>query len=54
MTEKIGAPAGTGAAGRGKRPGFLPLEEEGQHFTLERDPCPNLYFTFPICGNPVR
>ena len=28
--------------------GFRPLEEEWWHFTLEDEPYPNTYFTFPI------
>ncbi len=30
------------------RHGFRPLEEEWWHFTLEDEPYPNTYFTFPI------
>lgn len=28
--------------------GFKPLEEEWWHFTLEDEPYPDTYFTFPI------
>ena len=31
--------------------GFKPLEEEWWHFTLENEPYPDTYFTFPINGN---
>lgn len=30
------------------RHGFLPLREEWWHFTLEKEPYPNTYFTFPV------
>ena len=28
--------------------GFRPLEEEWWHFTLENEPWPDTYFTFPV------
>ena len=28
--------------------GFRPLAEEWWHFTLENEPCPDTYFTFPV------
>ena len=30
------------------RHGFLPLKEEWWHFTLEKEPFPDTYFTFPV------
>ena len=30
------------------RHGFLPLREEWWHFTLEKEPFPDTYFTFPV------
>ena len=34
--------------------GFKPLEEEWWHFTLENEPYPNTYFTFPINSDQLR
>ena len=31
--------------------GFRPLESEWWHFTLEDEPCPDTYFTFPVTEN---
>ena len=31
------------------RHGFRPLESEWWHFTLENEPYPNTFFTFPVC-----
>lgn len=36
------------------RHGFKPLDEEWWHFTLENEPYPDTYFTFPICKASVR
>ena len=33
--------------------GFKPLEEEWWHFTLEDEPFPDTYFTFPVCTASV-
>ena len=33
--------------------GFKPLAEEWWHFTLENEPYPNTYFTFPVSINTV-
>ena len=34
--------------------GFLPLKEEWWHFTLQNEPYPDTYFTFPISGKTVK
>lgn len=34
--------------------GFKPLAEEWWHFTLENEPYPNTYFTFPVNSNQVK
>ena len=34
--------------------GFKPLAEEWWHFTLENEPYPNTYFTFPVSTKSVR
>ena len=34
--------------------GFKPLEEEWWHFTLENEPYPDTYFTFPVNSDSVR
>lgn len=34
--------------------GFKPLAEEWWHFTLENEPYPDTYFTFPVNSNQVR
>lgn len=34
--------------------GFRPLAEEWWHFTLENEPYPNTYFTFPVNSNQVK
>ena len=34
--------------------GFKPLAEEWWHFTLEDEPYPDTYFTFPVCRDSVR
>ena len=34
--------------------GFKPLEEEWWHFTLENEPYPDTYFTFPINSDQLR
>lgn len=34
--------------------GFNPLEEEWWHFTLENEPYPDTYFTFPVNSNSVN
>ncbi len=34
--------------------GFKPLEEEWWHFTLENEPYPDTYFTFPVNENLVK
>ena len=36
------------------RHGFKPLEEEWWHFTLENEPYPDTYFTFPVSGASVN
>lgn len=36
------------------RHGFLPLEEEWWHFTLEDEPYPDTYFTFPVNSDSVE
>lgn len=33
--------------------GFMPLAEEWWHFTLENEPYPDIYFTFPVNSNQV-
>lgn len=33
--------------------GFKPLPEEWWHFTLENEPYPDTYFTFPVCAGSV-
>ena len=33
------------------RHGFKPLPEEWWHFTLENEPFPDTYFTFPVMRN---
>ena len=33
--------------------GFKPLEEEWWHFTLEDEPYPDTYFTFPVCRESI-
>ena len=35
------------------RHGFRPIAEEWWHFTLENEPWPNTYFTFPVSGRPA-
>ena len=34
--------------------GFKPLPEEWWHFTLENEPFPDTYFTFPINSDSLR
>ena len=34
--------------------GFKPLEEEWWHFTLENEPYPDIYFTFPINSDSLK
>jgi D-alanyl-D-alanine dipeptidase len=34
--------------------GFKPLEEEWWHFTLEDEPYPDTYFTFPINSDALE
>ena len=34
--------------------GFKPLVEEWWHFTLENEPYPDTYFTFPVCRDSVK
>lgn len=34
--------------------GFKPLEEEWWHFTLENEPFPDTYFTFPVSSKSVK
>lgn len=34
--------------------GFRPLNEEWWHFTLENEPYPNTYFTFPVNSHQVK
>ena len=34
--------------------GFKPLDEEWWHFTLDNEPYPNTYFTFPINSNSLK
>ncbi len=34
--------------------GFKPLAEEWWHFTLENEPFPNTYFTFPVNSDSVK
>jgi len=34
--------------------GFAPIPEEWWHFTLEREPYPDTYFTFPVCRASVE
>ena len=36
------------------RNGFRPLEEEWWHFTLENEPWPDTYFTFPVRNDSVK
>ena len=36
------------------RHGFKPLDEEWWHFTLENEPYPDTYFTFPVCRASVQ
>ena len=31
--------------------GFRALDTEWWHFTLNNEPYPNTYFTFPVCGD---
>jgi len=33
--------------------GFRPIAEEWWHFTLENEPWPDTYFTFPVSGRPA-
>ena len=35
------------------RHGFRPITEEWWHFTLENEPWPDTYFTFPVSGRPA-
>lgn len=34
--------------------GFMPLPEEWWHFTLENEPYPDTYFTFPVSSDSIR
>ena len=34
--------------------GFMPLDEEWWHFTLENEPYPDTYFTFPVNSNSIH
>lgn len=34
--------------------GFKPLDEEWWHFTLENEPYPDTYFTFPVNSNSIH
>ena len=34
--------------------GFRPLEAEWWHFTLENEPYPDTYFTFPVSVNSLQ
>ena len=34
--------------------GFKPLEEEWWHFTLEDEPYPDTYFTFPVNSDSLK
>ncbi len=34
--------------------GFMPIEEEWWHFTLENEPYPDTYFTFPVSSHSVK
>ena len=34
--------------------GFKPLVEEWWHFTLENEPYPDTYFTFPVNSSSVK
>lgn len=34
--------------------GFRPLEEEWWHFTLDNEPYPDTYFTFPVNSDSVK
>jgi D-alanyl-D-alanine dipeptidase len=34
--------------------GFAPYAEEWWHFTLENEPYPNTYFSFPISKDALR
>ena len=34
--------------------GFKPLAEEWWHFTLEDEPYPNTYFTFPVNSDSLK
>ena len=36
------------------RHGFRPLPKEWWHFTLDSEPYPNTYFTFPVSGSSIR
>ena len=36
------------------RNGFLPLEQEWWHFTLENEPYPDIYFDFPVSSEYLR
>ena len=36
------------------RHGFRPLKEEWWHFTLENEPWPDTYFTFPVSGASLK
>jgi D-alanyl-D-alanine dipeptidase len=37
-----------------KRNGFLPFPCEWWHFTLEKEPYPEVYFDFPVSSRTVR
>ncbi len=34
--------------------GFVPLAEEWWHFTLENEPFPDTYFTFPVSRSSLK
>ncbi len=34
--------------------GFVPLEEEWWHFTLQDEPYPDTYFTFPVSSEALK
>ncbi len=34
--------------------GFLPIQSEWWHFTLEKEPFPNTYFDFPVSKNSIK
>ena len=36
------------------RNGFVPYECEWWHFTLEKEPYPDIYFEFPVCAEYLR